>query len=1381
MPDPSDPKAHAHPYQSRHAATHTSPGSLAGSRLGSRGRDADLCSGSSDGGRGSCGTPYAELAVTSNFTFLTGASHPDEYVRQAALLGYRAIAITDRNSLAGVVRAHVAAKEVGIPLVVGCRLELNDHAQICKPPEPQAKSKPAAAGACAKRSGRGCCSIARTHIAQQDELSLLVYPKNRQGYRNLCRLLTLGKRRATKGRCLLTLDDVIEYNEGLLAVGLPPLVRESFLAPTPGSESITDKSSTIEAFVQAKACDSESGSEVWHRLREAFDDDRFSIALTRLYGPCEYQHVQRICALATSLDVPLVAVNDVHYHVPERRMLQDVLTCIRHRCTLSAVGFRLFPNGERYLKTPDEMGRLFAAHPEAIARSVEIAERAQGFNLDQLRYEYPDETCPPGTSPMEHLKHLTWQGGRTRYPVGVPDKVRTEIEHEFSLIEELEYAPYFLTVHDLVVFARSRGILCQGRGAAANSAVCYCLGVTSVDPDRIDVLFERFVSRERNEPPDIDIDFEHQRREEVIQYIYEKYGRDRAGLTAEVITYRRRSAIRDVGKALGVSLDAVDRIAKRVDRWERNPFADSVEGDVPAQLAALGFDAKDRTMQLFIELVYEIMGFPRHLSQHVGGFVITRGPLCEMVPIENAAMPNRTVIEWDKDDIDAMGMLKVDVLGLGMLTAIRKALDLINSHEATEGRSDEGKRNHEPCQEGVCEKVDALPNRDREGAVDEVDTGPLPYGRGSERTSHTRSGGDLGRGGSRAPGPDPKPGKTPEVKAPAAPPSLSPSSLSPSLRPSVASSLSPRSVAPLLSSGPTFSPLPPDSLPPSLRPSVASSLSLATIPAEDPAVYDMICNADTLGVFQIESRAQMTMLPRLKPRCFYDLVIEVAIVRPGPIVGEMVHPYLRRRNGEEPVPYFDETIHSVLGKTLGVPLFQEQVMALAIKAAGFSAGEAERLRRAITAWTSKDDIARYPTRFIGGMVQNGYSRAFAEWCFQRFKGFSQYGFPESHAASFALLVYASAWIKRYYPAVFAAALLNSQPLGFYAPAQIVRDAREHGVVVRSIDVNYSDWDCTLEENGCVLRLGMRQVKGLREADARAIVAAVQEQGPFTSPVELWRALDPPRTAARGHREAVPGGAPAAPREAIAAPNEARAASCGRTGGASVSALHRLALADAFGSMHLDRQHALWMIQTLHGRPLPLLDDRTQSRNTLVPNDSRRLKPAARVVRRFSRARGDGRSGIDERMHKVDLPVVSMVREVGKDYQTTGLSLKAHPVSFIRNVLKKMGVITAEEAKDARRSPFGRWVAVAGIVLFRQRPGTARGVMFMTLEDETGRVDLIVQPPIYKQYRPVAVYSKLVLARGRIERRGRVVHVLARAFEDMEPLVDDLPSLSRDFR
>lgn len=1049
---------------------------------------------------------YAELAITSNFTFLTGASHPDELTLQAAEIGHHAVAITDVNSLAGVVRAHVAAKEAGIPLIVGCRLKFTHPIGA---DEPSGMSEPG--------------------------FSIFVYPTNRAAYGRLCTLLTIGKRRAPKGSCYLRLDDLFDHQEGLLAVA-------SFDGPI-----------------------APDADEQLRRLRSIFDADRLSLAATRLYAADDDARIRSLHELSQQTRVPLAAVNDVHYHKPHRRPLQDVLTCIRSGCTLAGAGFRLFPNGERYLKTPDEMLHLFAAYPKAVARTIEIADRARNFSLDQLRYEYADEVVPPGMTPMVYLRELTWQGARDRYPRGIPQKVRNEIEHEFELIDELNYAPYFLTVHDIVKFARSRGILCQGRGAAANSAVCYCLGVTAVDPARIDVLFERFVSRERAEPPDIDIDFEHERREEVIQYIYAKYGRDRAGLTAEVISYRGRSAVRDIGKALGLSLDAVDRLAKRISHWAHSVFEDGDDG--PRELRDIGFNPDDPTLRILISLSRQIMGFPRHLSQHVGGFVITRGPLCEFVPIENAAMEGRTIIEWDKDDIDAMGMLKVDCLGLGMLTCIRKAMEM-----------------------------------------------------------------------------------------------------------------------------------------------VSPALQLHQIPPEDPRVYDTICDADTVGVFQIESRAQMSMLPRLKPRCFYDLVIEIAIVRPGPIVGNMVHPYLRRRNGEEPATYPDDKVRAVLAKTLGIPLFQEQAMALAIVAAGFTPGEAELLRRAITAWKSRDSIARYMTRFIEGMVNRGYERHFAEQCFERLKGFSEYGFPESHAASFALLVYASSWLKCHHPAAFAAALINSQPMGFYAPAQIIRDAREHGVATRPVDVNHSEWDCTLENGGREIRLGMRLVKGLREEDAHAMAAARRRRGPFSDIGVLWRASD-----------------------------------------VNSASLRILALADAFGSMGLDRQHALWQVQAIHGKPLPLFD------------------------------RNNERPPADVNEQAIKLPPVAPHHEVSRDYDRVGLSLKDHPIAFIRDPLAARHVITAADMKNSERTPHGRYAAVAGLVLFRQRPATAKGVLFMTLEDETARADLIIRPHVYERDREAAYFGRIVLARGRVQRQGKVTNLLVHRIEDISRMLADLPPMSRDFK
>jgi error-prone DNA polymerase len=1031
---------------------------------------------------------YAELETTSNYTFLTGASHPEELVQQAAALGLEAIAITDTNTLAGIVRAHAAAKHVGVRLVVGCRLLL----------------------------------------AEPAGLELLVYPTSRSAYAGLCRLLTQGKRRAEKGSCTLTLRDVAEHNRGLLCVAVPP--------PEPG-----------DAFAASL-----------RELRAIFDDDRLSLAAARRYGADDEERIGSLRSLAHACRVPLVATNAALYHTPERRALQDVLTCIRLGTTVEGAGFGLQPNAERHLKAPEEIARLFADTPGAVARSVEIAARA-AFSLDELRYEYPHEVTPEGVLPMDHLRALTAEGARFRYPSGVPEKIRHVLDHELALIDELRYAPYFLTVHDLVTFARSRGILCQGRGAAANSAVCFCLGVTSVDPSRIDLLFERFVSRERNEPPDIDIDFEHERREEVIQYIYAKYGRDRAALTAEVITYRGRSAIRDVGKALGLSLDLVDRLAKTLDWWDGGTV------DVE-RLRGLGFNPDDRTLRLALHLSAQILGFPRHLSQHVGGFVITNTPLSELVPIENARMIDRTVIEWDKDDIDAMGMLKVDCLGLGMLTCIRKCFELIERH----------------------------------------------HGR---------------------------------------------------------------------------------------------ALTLATVPAEDPAVYHMLCKADSVGVFQVESRAQMAMLPRLRPRCFYDLVIEVAIVRPGPIQGKMVHPYLRRRNGEEPVRFPNDAVRQVLQRTLGVPLFQEQAMKLAIVAAGFTPGEADQLRRAMAAWKRKGDaIARFGEKLIAGMLQNGLSRDFAECCFEQIKGFSEYGFPESHAASFALLVYVSSWLKCYDPAAFAAALINSQPMGFYQPAQIIRDAQEHGVSVRPVDIAASEWDCTLEEGGGTLRLGMRLVKGLGETHANALVEARSRGGVFTSVEDV-------------HRRS-------------------------RVG---VAALRKLARADAFGSMGLDRQQALWMIQSQRDEDLPVL--------------------------------GEIRAP-DER--DVSLPPVSGAQRVRADYAATGLSLKAHPISFLRQILEVQGVVMARDVQDEERFPNRKPVRVAGMVLIRQRPATASGIVFITIEDETGIANLIVRPQVYERHRAAARHSPFVLVKGHVERSGSVVHVQVSRIEALSEPEQSLFVRSRDF-
>lgn len=1036
--------------------------------------------------------PYAELEVTTNFSFLTGASHPEEFVQAAAALGYRAVAVTDTHSLAGIVRAHVAAKQAGIPLVVGTR----------------------------------------TIPADAEGLAVLLYPSTRPAYASLCRLLTTGKRRAEKGECRLTLADLDGLDAGMLAVVVPP--------------------ERIDA-----ACE-----ERVRRLRGVFGEDRLSVAVSRRYRQDDPERIAGCVRLAARCGVPLVATNAAHYHVPERRMLHDVLACIRHGVPIQRAGFRLEPNAEKHLKPGEEMARIFREHPRAIARTVEIAERCKGFSLDQLRYEYPDEVVPPGRTAMEHLAALTWEGAARRFPKGTPPKVVVQIEHELRLIEDLQYASYFLTVEEIVAFANSRGILCQGRGAAANSAVCYCLGVTAVDPSRVDMLFERFISKERDEPPDIDIDFEHERREEVIQHLYAKYGRNRAALTAEVISYRGKSAIRDVGKAMGLSLDVVSMLAKDLDWWSDTP------GD-PARLRAMGLKPDDPHLSLVIRLARELTGFPRHLSQHVGGFVITRTPLSELVPVENAAMIDRTVIEWDKDDIEAMGMLKVDVLGLGMLSCIRKAFELVRTSDG------------EP-------------------------------------------------------------------------------------------------------------------------------LTLATVPPEDAATYDMICDADTVGVFQIESRAQMSMLPRLRPRCYYDLVIEVAIVRPGPIQGQMVHPYLNRRSGMEPVRFASPEIERVLARTMGVPLFQEQAMAMAVVAAGFTPGEADQLRRAIASWKrSGNAIKAFERKLIDGMMSRGHTAEFAGQVFTQISGFSGYGFPESHAASFALLVYVSSWLKRHKPAAFAAALINSQPMGFYQPAQIVRDAQTHGVTVRPADVNHSDWDCTLEQtpDGHAIRLGLRLVKGVPQADAEKIVAARRAGGAFPDVLRLWR-----------------------------------------RSGASVRAMNRLAEADAFGSMRLVRREALWAVQALKDDPLPLFAG---------------CEPPAEVA--------------------PPLPVQTPYGLVSEDYRSVGFSLKAHPLSFVRDGLTARRVIRNADLADPARTPDDERVTVAGIVLVRQRPGTASGIVFFTIEDETGIANLIVRPRIYERFRRVARHSPVIAATGTVERAGKVVHVLVRSIREVKMAEGAAFEGSRDFR
>ncbi|UUX50973.1 error-prone DNA polymerase [Nisaea acidiphila] len=1030
---------------------------------------------------------YAELQVTSNFSFLRGASHPEELVESAARLGHAAVAIADRNSLAGAVRAHIAAKSHGIKLLVGTRLVLEDGEE------------------------------------------LLAFPHDRPAYARLSRLLSIGKRRAEKGACLLRRADVADHAAGHDLVFLPP-------------PDLTGLSA--------------SNLALWTRSFSG----RVSLAASMLYHGDDAGRLRQLAVLSAEAGLPLVATNDVHYHVPERRPLQDVLTCIREHCSVDEAGWRLDANAERYLKPPEEMARLFRDWPEAVACTIEIAARCR-FSLDELAYEYPDEISPDGLPVQEELEFRTFEGAAERYPDGVPPKVEAQLRHELSLIARLSYAPYFLTVYDMVRFARSQDILCQGRGSAANSAVCYCLGITAVDPSRADLLFERFVSEERGEPPDIDVDFEHERREEVIQYIYEKYGRERAGLAATVISYRSRSALRDVGKAMGLSEDVVGLLSSQV--WGRH--GDAVADE---RIREVGLDPADRRLAMAMNLTRQLMGFPRHLSQHVGGFVITRGRLDELVPIENAAMQDRTVIEWDKDDLDALGMLKVDVLALGMLTCVKKAFDLLERH----------------------------------------------YG-----VAH----------------------------------------------------------------------------------------DLATVPPEDPGVYDMLCRGDSLGVFQVESRAQMAMLPRLRPRCFYDLVIEVAIVRPGPIQGDMVHPYLRRRDGIEPVEFPSDELRGVLGKTLGVPLFQEQAMKIAIVAAGFTPSEADRLRRAMATFKKTGQIGQFRDKMIEGMVARNYEREFAERCFRQIEGFGNYGFPESHAASFALLVYVSSWFKRRYPAVFAAALLNSQPMGFYAPAQIVRDAREHGVTVLPPDVNKSGWDCDLEPDGRggqALRLGLRQIKGMRKEEAE-LIAACRGRG-YGDPGELWRRA-----------------------------------------GITPAVLEVLARGDAFSSMGLARREVFWAVRGL-------------ARAVTGPVRAERYRDGLPL---FLAAEAREQKLFTQREAAILLPEAPLGEQVVDDYAALHLSLKAHPVALLRPSLDGDGCIRCE---DLDRSRDGRRIRLGGLVLVRQRPGTAKGVIFITLEDESGVANLIVWPDKFETFRRIVLGAKFLGVTGLVQREGRVVHVVVEKLEDL---------------
>ena len=1175
---------------------------------------------------------YLEFAVASNFSFLRGASHPEELMVQAAHLGLAGLGLCDRNSVAGVVRAHLAKREQNLPLAYhpGARLIFADGTP-----------------------------------------DVLAYPRDRAAWGRLCRLLTLGNLRAEKGDCILRLDDLLAHAEGLELV----VMERSTAEPT--TESFRGARAAREPGIhtpqrrgygfRVRGLTAAPRNDI-ERLHAAAPG-RVRLAASMLYGGRDRARLKRLTALAREAQVPLIAVNDVLYHHPDRRPLADVLTCIREKVTIDRAGRRLAANAERHLKPPVEMARLFRDAPEAIEETLLLSE-ALSFSLDELRYEYPDEQVEGFGNAQDALAHLTYAGAKQRYPQGAPAKVRAGIDHELALIAQLQYAPYFLTVHDIVRFARSQGILCQGRGSAANSAVCFCLGITEVDPDRADLLFERFISPERREPPDIDVDFEHERREEVIQYIYRKYGRERAGIAATVISYRGRSAIREVGKAFGLSEDTIGALSSSI--WG--------SGGGTADLSRAGLSADSRRVKQIAALSREIVGFPRHLSQHVGGFVITRSRLDEVMPIGNAAMEERTFVEWDKDDLDALGILKIDVLGLGILSCLRKALDLVERHypEACPGRS--------------AARSGALQTRDLND---------------DQRMERSRISGAALRAA-------PHPGH--------------------------------------------------------------EALTLSSIPAEDPAVYRMLGRADSLGVFQVESRAQMTMLPRLRPKNFYDLVIEVAIVRPGPIQGDMVHPYLRRRQKLEPVSYPSKALEAVLSKTLGVPLFQEQAMKIAIVAAGFTPAEADRLRRAMATFKRVGTIGTFQRKMIDGMLANGYERSFAERCFQQIEGFGEYGFPESHAASFALLVYASAWLKCRYPDVFAAALLNAQPMGFYAPAQIVRDAREHGVEVRSVDVNHSQWDSTLEPGpraaerlhelhrdmradvraSHAIRLGLREIKGLKEEDGRLIV---ERRGvPYDSVRDVWL----------------------------------------RTG-LSPRVLERLADADAFGSLGLTRREALWAAKAL-GRVGDRDDDLPLFATAAAPSvvmpraggassnlGGFRENSQAPAITGSPAFAGDDSRRMDDgagtmREPEVALPPMPLGEEVINDYRFLRLSLRAHPAQFLRADLEARGALRNEALRGIAN---GTRVRISGLVTCRQRPGSAKGVVFMTIEDESAVANVIVWPRTFERVRPVVLGARYVLVTGRVQAESGVIHVVADALEDLTPWLarlaergGDIDSLAR---
>lgn len=1034
---------------------------------------------------------YAELQVTSHFSFLRGASSCEELFAQAKALGIEALGIVDRNSLAAIPRAHKIAKELELRLVVGCRLDLTQ------------------------------------------DVSVLVYPTDREAYGRLCRLLTFGKRDGKAGKCSLTWSDLVAYGEGMIVV----------LLPDETSEGLASHLRRIKAdFV-----------------------DRAYVAMSLRRRPNDALRLHELSQMAQRAGVATVVTNDVLFHEPGRRMLQDVVTCIRHNCTIDDAGFRRERHADRYLKPPEEMYRLFSAYPDALENTLKIVKKCR-FSLAELEYQYPDEQQVPGITAQEALENFVWEEAPKRYPDGVPEKVAKTLRHELAVIAKKKYAAYFLTVNKIVRRAREMKILCQGRGSAANSAVCFVLGITAIDPKESDLLFERFVSEDRDEPPDIDVDFEHQRREEIIQWIYDHYGFDKAALCSVVTCYRGKGAIRDVGKVLGLPEDLTKLMSSQIWWW--------TEGTGEKHAKELNINLEDRRVRLAFDLARQLIGTPRHFSQHPGGFVLTHDRLDELVPILPAAMKDRRIIEWDKDDIDIVKFMKMDCLALGMLSCMRRAFEML-----------------------------------------------------TERTG--------------------------------------------------------------------------------------KEFGLTSIKNDDEPTYDMICRADTIGTFQIESRAQMSMLPRLKPRRLYDLVIQVAIVRPGPIQGDMVHPYLRRREGKEEVVYERPELENVLKKTLGVPLFQEQAMRVAIECAGFSANDADRLRRAMATFKNVWTINEFQEKLVQGLVKNKFSEDFAKRIFKQLEGFGSYGFPESHAASFALIAYASAWMKCHHPDIFCAALLNSQPMGFYAPAQLVRDARNHGVVVRPVCINASRWDCTLEEETGpdreAVRLGMRLVKGLSNKHAGDIIACRQDK-PFQSIDDLWR------------RAGVP-----------------------------VAALVCLAEADAFlPSLGLSRREALWVIKGLRDEPLPLFAAAAARENALI-----------------------------EELQEPEVNLLPMTSggEVVQDYGHMGLTLREHPMSFLRQDLARRRIITCSEAY---KSNDGRWLEVAGLVLIRQRPGSAKGVIFMTLEDETGIANAIVWVKTFEKYRRVVLSASMVGIYGKLQREGEVVHIVAHRITDLSNILRSVGERDKPF-